>query len=208
MKKILKDAFALFCITLVAGVALAGVYAVTKDPIAKAEMEARASAYRVIFTDAAEFATDDKLDETLKNINTLVSQSGIAGATVSDALYAKDAAGNVTGYVMTVGGKGYGGTIQVAMGITADWKVTGISILSHSETAGLGSKCEDESFYGQFANQPAAPFEAVKNPSGETSSHVEIQAISGATVTSKGVTDAVNVGIWFAQTYMQGGGAK
>lgn len=208
MKKILKDAFALFCITLVAGVALAGVYAVTKDPIAKAEMEARSAAYRVVFADAASFASDDALDEKLENKENLVSTSGIAGATLADALYVKDAAGNTVGYVMTVGGKGYGGTIQVAMGITADWKITGISILSHSETAGLGSKCTDESFYGQFANQPAAHFEAVKNPSNEMSSTVEIEAISGATVTSKGVTDAVNLGIWFAQTHMQGGGAQ
>lgn len=199
MKKIMKDAFALFAITLVAGVLLAAVYAITKEPIAQAELEARAAAYRTVFTDAAAFAADDSVDAAVKNAETELAAAGFTGVSVTDALYATGANGETLGCVMTVGGKGYGGVIQLTMGITADGKLSGISILSHSETAGLGAKCTEEAFYGQYAGKPAQQLTVVKN--GATADN-EIDTISGATVTSKAVTDAVNAGIWFAQKHM------
>ena len=204
MKKILKDALVLFCITLIAGVALATVYAVTKEPIAAAELAARAEAYRAVFADAADFAADDTVDAAVKNSAEICNAAGFDGVTVSDALYAVDASGKRIGYVMTVNGKGYGGTIQFTMGITAENTISGISVLSHSETAGLGAKCTDEAFAGQYAGKPAEMLTVVKAGAKE---ETEIDAISGATVTSKGITDAVNAGLQFAKTQMQVGGA-
>ena len=201
MKKILKDAFSLFAITLVAGALLAGVYAITKGPIAKAEQEARAQAYSAVFKNAAAFETDDALTAAVKNADEALENAGFGGASLSDALYVKDANGKTVGCVMTLGGNGYGGVINFTLGVTLDGKITGISILAHSETVGLGSKCTDESFYGQFADKPATPtFTVVKGGAGEVD---EIDAISGATVTSRAVTEAVNAGVWFAQEYMQ-----
>ncbi len=202
MKKIAKDAFALFMITLVAGVLLAAVYAVTKEPIARAALEARAKAYRGIFAQAASFAEDDAVNEALKNADEALSKAGFAGCKVADALYATDANGEKIGYVLTVSGSGYGGPIDLTLGIGTDGKLTGISILSHTETAGLGSKCTDESFYGQFAGKSATALSVVKGRANET----QIDSISGATVTSQGVTNAVNAGIWFVSEYMQVGG--
>ncbi len=198
MKKIMKDAFALFAITLVSGILLAAVYAITKEPIAKAEMEARAVAYRAVFADVDQFVSDDEVDAALA-----IAED--ARATFGEALFATDANGEKQGCVMTLGANGYAGEIKLTLGITMDGKLTGISILSHSETVGLGAKCTDEAFYGQFANKPVANFQVVK---GGADADNEIDAISGATVTSEGVTEAVNAGIWFAQTYMGvGGGA-
>ncbi len=202
MKKIAKDAFALFMITLVAGVLLAAVYAVTKEPIARAALEARAKAYRGIFSQAASFAEDETVNKALTTADEALAKAGFAGCKVADALYATDANGEKIGYVLTVSGNGYGGPIDLTLGIGTDGKLTGISILSHTETAGLGSKCTDESFYGQFAGKSATTLSVVKGGANET----QIDSISGATVTSQGVTNAVNAGVWFVSEYMVGGG--
>lgn len=205
MKKIMKDAFALFAITLVAGVLLAAVYEITKKPIAKAEQEARAAAYSAVFADAAEFVIDEQLKTAVAAADEELETAGFGGASLSDALYVTDADGEKIGCVMTLSGKGYNGEIQLTLGIGADGKTTGISILAHSETAGLGAKCTDEAFYGQYAGKPAEILSVVKNGADADN---EIDAISGATVTSKAVTEAVNAGIWFAQNHMNiGGGA-
>ncbi len=205
MKKIIKDAFALFCITLVAGVLLATVYGVTKAPIAAAEAEKTAAAYRSVFADAATFEADDAVAEAVKNVETALKDEGFVGVTLAEALYALDESGNRIGCVMTLGGKGYGGTIALTLGITAKGEVTGISILSHEETPGLGAKCTDEAFYGQFAGKPADQLNVVKET---VTGKKDIVAISGATVTSNAVTNAVNGGIWFAKAHMQIGGGK
>ena len=190
MKKLIKDALILFAITLVAGAALGAVYAITEQPIADAQLAARAAAYTEIFPDAADFATDDTLTNALENADALLKGAGFDTVSVSDALYATDAAGARIGCVMTLSGKGYGGAIQLTLGVTAQNTVSGISILSQSETAGLGAKCTTLTVVKTGA-------------AGDT----EIDAISGATVTSKGITAAVNAGIWFAQNPMGGAGA-
>ncbi len=206
MKKILKDALVLFLITLIAGVALAAVYDITKDPIETAELAERAEAYRTVFADAADFASDETVDAAVAEAATRLADAGMAPVSVSDALYALDENGNRIGCVMTVNAKGYGGTIQFTMGLTADKTISGISILSHSETAGLGALCTDESFYGQFAGKPAQALKVVKTGATEPE---EVDAISGATVTTKGITDGVNAGIWFAENALNvWGGAQ
>lgn len=196
MNKIVKEALVLFLITLIAGVALATVYEFTKDPIAAAELTERAEAYRTVFADAADFAADETADAAVKQAAALLADAGFAPISVSDALYALNATGERIGCVMTMQAKGYGGTIQFTMGVTADKTVSGISILSHSETPGLGAHCTEESFYGQYTGKPAKTFTVVKTGAGDPN---EIDAISGATITSNGITNAVNAGIWFAE---------
>lgn len=203
MKRILKDALVLFCITLIAGLALATVYAVTKEPITAAELSARAEAYRTVFADAADFVADDAVDTAVSNSAQICQAAGFDSVTVSDALFAVDADGNPIGCVLTVNGKGYGGTIQLTMGVRADHTISGVSILSHSETAGLGAKCTDEAFIGQYTGKPADTLTVVKTGAKESN---EIDAISGATITTNGITEAVNAGLQFVKTNMQTGG--
>lgn len=203
MKTILKEAFALFAITLVAVASLAVVYDITKGPIEKAELEARAAAYRTVFADAADFAADTALDDAVKNAKTTLATTGYA-AELQDALYVLDASGARVGLVMTVSTYGYGGEISIAVGVKNDKTVSAISILSQSETVGIGSKCTDELFYGQFAGKPATPFTVVKNGAKDDS---EIDAIAGATVTSNAVTTGVNFAVSFADIVL-GGGAQ
>ncbi len=202
MKKIIKDAFALFLITLVAGAMLAGVYAITKEPIAKAEMEKRSAAYSAVFANA-EFYEDAELKAAVKTAKEELANAGFSGVELKDALYVKGTADQPNGCVLTVSGNGYGGAIQIAMGVDANGKITGISILSHAETPGFGAKCVEPAFYGQFAGKPATELTAVKDGVKDVA---QIDAIGGATITSDAVVNAVNAGTWFVNHLTQLGG--
>ena len=92
------------------------------------------------------------------------------------------------GWCVNVTPSGYGGEIDIIVGIAPDMTVSGIKIVSNSETAGLGAKCTDESFSGQFDGKQA-PLSVIKNG---TPKDNEIVAITGATITSSAVTRGVN----------------
>lgn len=186
----LKNCIALLVITLVAGLALSAVNEITKEPIAKAEETARLEAYETVFPDA-EFETPQDLDALLEGGQAAIDSAGLSGCTVSDILYANDANGNRIGYVVAaVSPSGYGGDISVAVGIDSKTNtVTGFSVLSNSETAGLGAKCTDDEFTSQFKGKEATSIEYVK---GGGAAGNQIDAISGATVTTNAVTEAVN----------------
>jgi len=77
--------------------------------------------------------------------------------------------------------------------------VAGISIVSSSETPGMGKKAENPDFYGQFSNKNVDMFTVIK---GEAKTDDQISAISGATITSRAITDAVNTVL----THFNGGG--
>ena len=80
--------------------------------------------------------------------------------------------------------------------------VTGVEILSISETAGLGMRAAEEEFKGQFRNKAVDQFAVTK---AGASAENEIDAISGATFTSSAVTNGVNAGICFYQSLAEGG---
>ena len=103
---------------------------------------------------------------------------------------ALDKDGNVLGSVVVNVAKGYGGDISVMTGVDKDGKVTGVNILSHSETAGLGANAVKESFRDQFVGLVKG-ITVSKDKPGENS----IDALTGATVTSRAVTKAVNAAI-------------
>lgn len=186
----LKNCVALLVITLVAGLALSAVNEITKEPIAKAEETARLEAYETVFPDA-EFETPQDLDALLEGGQAAIDSVGLTGCTVSDILYANYANGERIGYVVAaVSPNGYGGDISVAVGIDAKTStITGFSVLSNSETAGLGARCTEDEFVSQFAGKDATSIEYVK---GGGAAGNQIDAISGATVTTNAVTEAVN----------------
>lgn len=85
---------------------------------------------------------------------------------------------------------GYGGEIKSIVGVKFDdgvAEVTGVKVISQSETAGLGANVTKDSFLAQFV-QKIAGIEVVKNKPNDN----EIQALTGATITSKAITEAVN----------------
>lgn len=200
--KIIKDALALTLITLVAGVALGGVYEITKDPIAKQEAQAKAEAYEQVFTDAAAFEAVEMDDTLTKTIRDQLDQEGYKAQSIEEVMRAEDQSGETLGYAFAVvTSEGYGGDIRFSMGVQNDGTLNGISILSIGETAGLGMNADTPAFKDQFVGKQVEKLQYTKN--GATQDD-EINAISGATVTTNAMTNGVNAGLC-AFRVMEGG---
>lgn len=191
----IKDAIILFTITLISGLILGFVYDITKAPIAAAAKAAKNEAYAVVFPDAKDFEASDA--ETAKIAETAdeISGKGFGHVTIDEVVDAKDASGNNVGRVITATSKdGYNGTVQLSVGIKSDGTVVGITFLTLAETPGLGMRAGEKDFYSQYANKNTKEFKLVK---GSASGDNEIAAISGSTITSSAVTNAVNAALYF-----------
>ena len=191
--KFLKNCLALFVITLVAGVSLAFVNEVTKEPIAKAQDKARLEAYEVVYPNA-EFKVMDNSDEILKASSKSLEKENLSQCSVDDVLAVTNKNGNLIGYVFSATSpSGYGGDIKVAVGVSNKTnKITGFTVLSHSETAGLGAKATEDEFKSQFIGKSANGINYTKNGA---SNDTEIDALSGATITSNAVCEAVDTAL-------------
>ena len=203
MKNIIKDAMILFAITLVAGLLLGVVYDVTKEPIAAQQEKAKTEACRNVFEEAESFEIYEKFDVEMASV--ILAESGVTGADIDEVMCAKDASGAVAGYVLTVTDhEGYGGDIQFTMGITNEGVLNGISLLSIAETPGLGMKAEDV-VVPQFVNKQVERFTTTKTGSANDS---QIDAISGATITTDAIVNGVNGGLVYFQNVLKGGSAN
>lgn len=193
MKKntIIKDTLILTLITLVAGGLLGMVYEVTKEPIAQQAEKEKQEAYKAVFEDADSFEVCVEADDA--DLAAYLTENGFEAQTVNEVMEAKDASGETIGYALNMTtSEGYGGDISFSMGVTLDGTLNGISILEINETAGLGMNATKDEFKGQFAGKQVDAFEVTK--SGAASDN-EINAISGATITSKAITGGVNAGL-------------
>ena len=187
----IKNTFSLMLITVIAGVLLGLVYEVTKEPIAREKMRVKEEAYKTVFADAASFTEMGAIPEDTKE---KLGEQGY-DADIDEIMEVKDSGGNHAGYVLTVTDhEGYGGDIQFAMGVKADGTLNGISFLSISETAGLGMKATEDKFKEQFAGKKVSKFSYTKKGA---SSEDEIDALSGATITTNAVTNGVNAGLYY-----------
>lgn len=179
-KAVATPAVSLFLICLIVTALLAGVNMLTADRIDALAAQTAAESQKVVLPDAESF---EKVDE--------------------DTVKGLDASGQLAGYVITTEAKGYGGTIEVMTGISADGNVSGVVLLSQDETPGLGANATKESFTGQYKQAvPENGFEVIKSG---TASDGQIQAMTGATITSQAVTDAVNLAVEKYQTLEKGG---
>ena len=190
-----KDAIILFAITLISGLVLGFVYDITKAPIAAAAKAAKNEAYAVVFPEAKDFEENEadtaKIEETADEI----AGKGFGHSNIDEVVTSKDESGNNIGRVITSTSKdGYNGTVQISVGIKSDGTVVGITFLTLEETPGLGMRAAEASFYGQYANKNTKEFKLVKGAAGADD---EISAISGSTITSTAVTNAVNAALYF-----------
>lgn len=200
MKSAIRNVVTLTLITLVAGLCLGFVYEITKQPIADMEEKTKQTAYKTVFPSAATFESYGGVDEDSQE--EVLAKAGVEGVDIEDALYAIDESGNQIGYViMSASHEGYGGDIQISVGIDNSGCVTGVEILSISETAGLGMKAKDDNFKNQFKGKTVDEFMYTKT--GATQDF-EIDALSGATITTKAFTNAVNGALAFFR-YIGGG---
>ena len=199
-KKIVHDALILTAFTLVLGFVLGAVYGITKDPIAAADEAKTQAAFQQVFADAESFEAYGGFDE--EEAVKLMEENGYNDE-IEDVQIAKDKSGNEIGYVITVTAKEASqANITFSVGITNDGTVNGYSITSIAETPGLGDKAKNEEFSSQFANKQVDSFSVVKQtPAAES----EIESISGATITSRAMTNGVNACITYFHGILEGG---
>ena len=176
MKDIVKLGAILFAICAVASLVLGVTNNITSPVIEERNIQASNELRQIVLSDADEFKELDGINSDI----VLEVYEGISG-------------GNVVGYTIKTAPKGYGGTVEVMVGISVDGKVTGVDIGNHSETPGLGSKATEPAFKDQYTGKDISNELSVVK--GSASSENEISAISGATITSKAVTSGVNAAI-------------
>ncbi len=156
----------------------------------------------------------NKINETLERVPVLVfgaahatelSQSGMeinplsvgvdkAGKTVRYNVYETKSDGKLAGWVTKSAGQGYADKIEILIGFDPGMdKITGLFVLDQKETPGLGNKILEDTWRGQFLDKSTAkPLTPVK---GKSSAPNEIDAITGATISSKAVTDIINTAV-------------
>ena len=180
MNSILKLGLNLFVICAVAAGLLAGTNQITAPLIEQRNEQANNEARQAVLADATEFKIlDSKNYKSSSDVEVVEVYEGLNGS-------------EVAGYTIKVLPKGYGGEIELMVGITKDGTIAGVNIGNMSETPGLGARSKEEAFYGQYAGKPATELSVVKSG---TAGETEIQAISGATITSKAVTSGVNAAV-------------
>lgn len=199
-KKIVHDALILTAFTLVLGFVLGLVYEITKEPIAAADAATAQAAYKEVFEEADSFEAYEGFDK--EAALSLMEENGYNDE-ITDVQTAKGSDGSTLGYVITVLAKdGSQANITFSVGIAADGTVNGYSITSIAETPGLGDKAKTEEFSGQFRKKQVEKFEVVKQAPASDS---EIEAISGATITSKAMANGVNASITYFKNILEGG---
>ena len=190
-KFILKVAGTLTVISLVVALLLGLVNGVTEDPIAAIETEKTRVAMSAVVPEGSEFT--DKLE-----ISDEVAAAAAAQGGKLTELYGVKNAGADAGYVMKIAASGSQGTITMMVGVDANKAITGISVVSHSETSGIGTKV-----MGNEPNAAGVPvLDQFMGMSGSGSLVVgkTVTAISGATVSTKGITMGANAALAAAET--------
>ena len=169
MKETIKLGLILLIITVVSGGILAGSNELTKDKIAQIEMEGSLGAITEIFSEADKFeAIDEAKFEEIVAANEFVEEIL--------EVYNGD---QVTGYSIKTITTGYDGNIVMVTGFSSNGEVLGMRLLEHTETPGLGAKAEEPAYTDQYIGKSA-------------SEEITVEAITGATITSKGVQSGAN----------------
>ena len=201
IKKILKDTVMITIITLVAGIALGFTYKLTKKPIEEQSLFSKQKAYQAVFAEASKFTKDS--DVNIEESVEILLENGITGVTIDEVVKAIDTSGDTLGYVIGVTDSGgYSGNISFSLGIAMDGTTKGVSLLSISETAGLGMKAKTTNWLDQFVNKQVEIFNVTKT---SAASESDVEAISGATITSDSITNGVNAGLCFFRSIVEGG---
>ena len=185
-KFILKVAGTLTVISLITAFLLGLVNGVTKDKIAAIDAEKTRVAMSAVVPEGSEFT--DALDLT----DDVVAAAKAQGGTITE-LYGVTNGGAEAGYVAKVSASGSQGTITMMVGIDANKAITGISVVSHSETSGIGTKVVENK--PNAAGTPVLDQFIGMSGAGSLVVGSNITAVSGATVSTKGITMGANAAL-------------
>ncbi|HIU49689.1 MAG TPA: RnfABCDGE type electron transport complex subunit G [Candidatus Limousia pullorum] len=176
LKEILIPTVSLFVICLCVTALLAVTNAVTKDAIAYQQELSAAESRQAVCPDAVDF---EKVEYDVQGV---------------ECYKALDESGNLIGYAISSASRGYGGDVKVMTGINAeDGSVIAINVYDNSgETPGLGVNTSGEKFTSQFAGLSSGTGVTVDKDAGKNPDSVAVDSVTGATISSRAVTNAVN----------------
>lgn len=184
MKEMIKITISLVVIFVSAGIIMAGVFAKTAPIMAEAQKREKEEALKKLMPEAEKIAEAGKWEPFHKHAEYYEAKKG----------------NDIIGYIASTFGKGYSSYISILVAVDPDMKVKKINILSHGETPGLGDEIEQEYFKRRFEGKSLDQLEVVK-----TETTDKIQAISGATISSRAVTKGVREAVKFLKEKYQGG---
>jgi electron transport complex protein RnfG len=184
MRELFKLTVVLTIICSLAATALALVYTITKEPIAYQQRLKKLKAIKAVQPNY-----DNEPDQDFVDIAPEKNAEGDEGLT---RFYITKKGADPTGVVFVVTTVGYGGPIDLMLGLTPEGTITGIQILKHTETPGLGAKITEEKFLQQFTSKNAQNTTwTLKKDGGD------IDQISGATISPQAVVKAISEGLIF-----------
>jgi electron transport complex protein RnfG len=183
VREVLRLGVVLLVICAVAGAVLAFVNGITSDRIAAQATIKLEQALRDVLPEADEFRDEQ---EALQELKQEASQEGKPRFTITDKMYTGYSQGERRGFAFMCSPSGYGGPIETVVGVSSDRKVSGVSVIRHTETPGLGANIANREFQMRFVGIPVGTEVKVKKDGGD------IDAITGATVSSRAVANAVN----------------
>ena len=194
MSDMLKVGYKLFIITVIAALGLSLTNLATAGAIEEQKIKAANEARQAVLSGSESFEQME-LDNT---------HSGEGTSIYIDEVYAGKSGDSIVGYTFRILSKGYGGDIEINVGIDTEGKIGAIQIGAHSETPGLGAKIADDKFIGQYKGKTAD--KALELVKGSASGEAQVEAISGATVSSRAVTEGINKAIEYYNNVLSTGG--
>ena len=188
MKKIIKDILILCVITIICGGLLGYVYQITKNPIQHQLQQSKQYAYLKVMKEATSFKTY-KENDIKKLSKKLKGDYGKNGLEIENALKAYHQKQTIGYIIQVTDHDGFGGDIEIIVGINLQKEISGVEILSIDETVGLGMNAKNEDFRNQYVGKKVKKFQVVKNGK---QNEDEVDSLSGATITSKAMTNGIN----------------
>lgn len=167
----------LFAITAASAAILAVVNYITEPIIAQNNQKKQNESMQSVLSEAVRFEKADMSPLSTVELT----------CTVTGVYEGINESGENVGYAVTVLSGGYGGDISLSVGVDNELKITGVDVVEHSETPGLGAKCTTDLFKNQFVGKIIG-MEVVKNGAEGN----EVDTITSATITSRAVTKGVN----------------
>ncbi|HHU50793.1 MAG TPA: RnfABCDGE type electron transport complex subunit G [Firmicutes bacterium] len=188
-KQQLRLILVLTVICVAAGAVLAWVNGLTEPRIEAVKELKKQRMLQESLPAAVDFRTDATLLQRARET---------IGPEICDLYLGFDDQGAPVGIVLTVESRGYGGPIQLMVGVAQNGRVTGISVLGHSETVGLGAKISED----DFLKQEALTGVTFEDTLAISKDHGKVQAVAGATISSRAVVRGVNRGLAAARTVL------
>ena len=188
MKKIIKDILILCVITIICGGLLGYVYQITKNPIQHQLQQSKQDAYLKVMKEATSFKTY-KENDIKKLSKKLKGDYGKNGLEIENALKAYHQKQTIGYIIQVIDHDGFGGDIEIIVGINLQKEITGVEIYQFDETVGLGMNAKNEEFRNQYVGKKVDHFQVVKNGK---QNEDEVDSLSGATITSKAMTNGIN----------------